>query len=45
MVFALEPKFIFPGKGMAGLENVWLVTEKGVEKITLIPDEAVIVSY
>jgi Xaa-Pro aminopeptidase len=45
MVFALEPKFIFPGKGMAGLENVWLVTETGAEKITLIPDEAVIVSY
>jgi Xaa-Pro aminopeptidase len=45
MVFALEPKFIFPGKGMVGLENVWLVTETGVEKITLISDEAVIVSY
>jgi hypothetical protein len=30
---------------MVGLENVWLVTETGVEKITLISDEAVIVSY
>lgn len=43
MIFALEPKFIFPGKGMVGLENVWLVTEKGLEKITLIPDEIVTV--
>jgi len=44
MVFALEPKFIFPGKGMAGLENVWLVTETGMEKLTLIPDEMVTVN-
>ncbi|MDO9535024.1 MAG: Xaa-Pro peptidase family protein [Bacillota bacterium] len=43
MVFALEPKFIFPGKGMIGLENVWLVTESGLEKISLIPDDLVTV--
>ncbi len=43
MVFALEPKFIFPGKGMLGLENVWHVTEKSVEKITSMPDDLVIV--
>jgi Xaa-Pro dipeptidase len=43
MVFALEPKFIFPGKGMIGLENVWLVTESGLEKISLIPDEIITV--
>jgi Xaa-Pro aminopeptidase len=42
-VFALEPKFIFPGKGMLGLENVWHVTEKGVEKITSMPDDLVVV--
>ena len=45
MIFALEPKFIFPGKGMVGLENVWLVTESGLEKITLISDEMVTVAY
>ncbi len=44
MVFALEPKFIFPGKGMSGLENVWLVTKTGMEKLTLIPDEMVTVN-
>lgn len=43
MVFALEPKFIFPQKGIIGLENVWLVTESGLEKLTLIPDEMVAV--
>lgn len=45
MIFALEPKFIFPEKGMVGLENVWLITEKGPEKITMIPDEIVTVAY
>ena len=43
MVFALEPKFIFPQKGVIGLENVWLVTDSGLEKLTLIPDEMVTV--
>lgn len=45
MVFALEPKFVFPGKGMIGLENVWHVTDAGAEKLTLIPDEMVTVAY
>ncbi len=34
MVFALEPKLIFPGKGMVGIENTYLVTPDGFEKIT-----------
>lgn len=34
MVFALEPKLIFPGKGMVGIENTYLVTDSGFEKLT-----------
>ncbi len=44
MVFALEPKFIFPDLGMAGIENTWLVTEDGVEKISDFPDDLVVLS-
>ena len=34
MVFALEPKFVIPGVGAVGVENSFLVTETGVEKLT-----------
>jgi Xaa-Pro aminopeptidase len=34
MVFALEPKFVFPGEGAVGLENTYLVTGDGFEKLT-----------
>lgn len=34
MVFALEPKFVIPGVGPVGVENTYLVTEEGVEKLT-----------
>ncbi|MDD5168802.1 MAG: Xaa-Pro peptidase family protein [Syntrophales bacterium] len=34
MVFALEPKFIFPGVGVVGVEDTFIVTESGSEKIT-----------
>lgn len=43
MVFALEPKFVFPGQGVVGIENTFVLTEKGVEKITITPDELVII--
>lgn len=39
MVFALEPKLIFPGEGMVGIENTYLVTETGFEKLTTSPEE------
>ena len=35
MVIALEPKFVFPGKGVVGLEDDYLVTPMGVERLTL----------
>lgn len=35
MVIALEPKFVFPGVGAVGVENTYVVTEKGLERISL----------
>ena len=35
MVIALEPKFIFPGLGVVGLEDDYLVTPSGLERLTL----------
>lgn len=34
MVFALEPKFVIPHVGAVGIENTFLVTKDGVEKLT-----------
>ena len=34
MVFALEPKIVLPGVGPVGIENTWVVTADGVEKMT-----------
>ncbi len=39
MIIALEPKTIFPGVGVAGIENTHLVTENGLEPLTLFSDE------
>jgi Xaa-Pro aminopeptidase len=41
MVIALEPKFIFPHQGVVGLEDDYLVTVSGVERLTLT-DQTVI---
>lgn len=41
MTFALEPKFVIPGTGAVGIENTLLVTENGLEKITLFPEEII----
>lgn len=35
MVFALEPKITLPGIGPVGVENSWVVTREGVEKLTV----------
>jgi Xaa-Pro dipeptidase len=43
MVFALEPKFVLPGLGAVGIENTWVVTGAGVERLTLAPDVIAIV--
>ena len=36
MVFALEPKIVFPGEGAVGLENTLVVTRNGYEILTPI---------
>ena len=41
MVFALEPKIVLPGVGPLGIENSWVVTADGVEKLTICPEEIV----
>ena len=41
MVFALEPKFVIPGVGAVGIENSFLVTETGVEKLTRFNEEII----
>jgi Xaa-Pro aminopeptidase len=34
MVIALEPKLIFPGEGVVGIENTHLVASDGLEQLT-----------
>lgn len=41
MVFALEPKFVIPGIGAVGIENSFLVTEKGLEKLTIFKEDII----
>ena len=41
MAFALEPKFVIPEVGAVGIENSFLVTETGVEKLTLFEEEII----
>ena len=43
MIFALEPKMIMPGFGVTGVENTVLVTESGLEKITVYPEDIILV--
>ena len=35
MALALEPKFVFSGEGVVGMEVDYLVTPSGLERITL----------
>ncbi|NOU92633.1 M24 family metallopeptidase [Paenibacillus sp. LMG 31456] len=35
MVIAIEPKFTFPGRGVVGIENSYVITENGFEKLTV----------
>ena len=34
MVIALEPKLVFPGKGVVGIENTHVVTRSGLDQLT-----------
>jgi Xaa-Pro aminopeptidase len=35
MVIALEPKFTFPGRGIVGLEDDYVVTQSGLKRLTI----------
>lgn len=41
VVFALEPKFVIPDIGAVGVENTYVVTADGVDKVTIL-DENII---
>ncbi len=43
MVFAFEPKFIFPEVGVVALEDDYAVTEAGVEKLTHADDRIIVI--
>ena len=40
-VIACEPKLVFPGRGVVGIENTWRVTDDGLERLTVSPDALV----
>lgn len=42
MVFAFEPKVVYPGEGAVGIENTFLLTDSGVERITFSDEELVV---
>jgi Xaa-Pro aminopeptidase len=42
MVYAFEPKLVFPDKGVMGVEDLYLVRSNGVERLTLSGDELII---
>jgi Xaa-Pro aminopeptidase len=43
MVIALEPKLIYPGLGVVGIENTHLVTDDGLEPLTVSEEDIVVV--
>jgi len=43
MTIALEPKLIFPGKGVVGIENTHVVTKDGLEQLGRYPENIIII--
>ncbi|MDR2679672.1 MAG: Xaa-Pro peptidase family protein [Tannerella sp.] len=41
MTFALEPKFVIPQTGAVGIENSFLVTDTGIEKLTVFKEDII----
>lgn len=41
MVIAIEPKFVLPNIGPVGIENTYIVTENGLEKITVCEESLI----
>jgi Xaa-Pro dipeptidase len=44
MVIAIEPKFTFPGRGVVGIEDTYLITETGFDKLTISRDGIIVIS-
>ncbi len=42
MVIALEPKLIFPGKGVVGIENTHVVGDDGLNQLTLFEEDIIV---
>ncbi len=43
MTFALEPKFILPGKGAVGVENTYLIRQNGFENLTEMEENIIVI--
>jgi len=43
MTIAVEPKLIFPGKGVVGIENTHVVTENGLEQLGRFEEEIIVI--
>jgi Xaa-Pro aminopeptidase len=43
MTLALEPKLIFPGNGVVGIENTHVVTTAGLQQLTRFEEEIIVV--
>jgi len=43
MTIALEPKLVFPGQGVVGIENTHVVTKDGLEQFGKFPEEIIII--
>ncbi|UVI33563.1 M24 family metallopeptidase [Paenibacillus spongiae] len=43
MTIAVEPKFTFPGRGVVGIENSYVVTDRGPRQLTKSPEKLIVV--
>ncbi|MDY0219901.1 MAG: Xaa-Pro peptidase family protein [Desulfobacterium sp.] len=43
MVIAMEPKVVLPGRGVVGIENTLIVTANGLESLSFIREDVVVV--
>jgi Xaa-Pro aminopeptidase len=43
MTIALEPKLVFPGQGVVGIENTHVVTDDGLEQLSNYPEDIIII--
>ncbi|WP_407673311.1 M24 family metallopeptidase [Paenibacillus silvisoli] len=43
IVLAVEPKFTFPGRGVVGIENSYLITDTGCRQLTRSPEGLIVI--